>query len=141
MFIQDTTASQDDYIKASVACCKDVCIALQASGELDKDKGLQMAVVAFRDHGDEYVTKDFGGFTYDVNTIQSNLSGLEPDGGGDLPEAVATALDKTLKLEWRDDAAKLAILITDASPHGIGEGGDDHYDGEPEPDGMLQLSV
>jgi hypothetical protein len=61
VFIQDTT----------VARCKDVCIALQGSGQLDKVEGLRLAVVAFRDHfdGDEYVTKDFGGFTNNVDTI------------------------------------------------------------------------
>ena len=141
MFIQDTTASQQPYINASVACCKDVCIALQASGELDKDKGLRMAVIAFRDYcdTDRYVTQDFNGFTYDVNTIQSNLSRLEAAGGGDLPEAVTTALGETLRFKWRDDAAKVAILITDAPPHGIGEKGDTYQYGEP--NRMLQLSV
>ena len=141
MFIQDTTQSQEPYINASVTRCEDVCIALQGSGQLDEVEGLRMAVIAFRDHydKDQYVTEDFNGFTYDVNTVLSNLRSLDADGGGDGPEAVTAALDKALKLKWRANAAKIAILITDAPPHGIGEEGDDYYDGDP--DGMLQTSV
>ena len=137
MFIQDTTGSQQPYIDTSVACCKDVCIALQGSGQLDNVEGLRLAVVAFRDHfdEDEYVTKDFGGFTNNVDTIVSNLSTLVAHGGGDGPEAITAALDKALNLKWRGDAVKIAIVITDAPPHGIGERDDDYYDGEP--DGMF----
>ena len=96
-----------------------------------------MAVIAFRDHfdGDEYVTKDFGGFTNSVDTIVTNLSTLVADKGGDGPEALTAALDKALKLKWRGDAAKIAVVITDAPPHGIGERDDDYYDGDP--DGTL----
>ena len=137
MFIQDTTASQQPYIDTSVARSKDICIALQGSGQLDKVKGLRLAVVAFRDHfdGDGYVTKDFGGFTNNVDTVISNLNTLTAHGGEDGPEAITAALDKTLKLKWRGDAAKIAVIITDAPPHGIGERDDDYYDGEP--DGMI----
>ena len=112
MFIQDTTASQQPYIDTSVARCKDICLALQGSGQLDKVEGLQLAVIAFRDHGDEYVTNDFGGFTNNVETVISNLNSLAAHGGGDLPEATTAALDKALKLKWREDAAKIAVLIT-----------------------------
>ena len=138
MFIQDTTGSQQPYIDASVARCKDVCIALQGSGQLDRVEGLRLAVIAFRDHfeGDEYVTKDFGGFTDNVDTAVSNLSSLVAHGGGDGPEAITAVLDRALKLKWRADAAKIAVVITDAPPHGIGERDDDYYDGEP--DGMLR---
>ena len=137
MFIQDTTASQESYIEASVARCKDICIALRGSGQLDKVEGLRMAVIAFRDHfdEDEYVTKDFGGFTNDVDTIVSNLSTLVAHGGVDGPEAITAALGKALELEWRRDSAKIAVVITDAPPHGIGERDDEYYDGDP--DGML----
>ena len=135
MFIHDTTGSLEPYIDASVTRCKDVCITLQGSGQLDEVEGLRLAVVAFRDHGDEYVTKDFGGFTYNVATIESTLSKLVALGGGDGPEAVTAALYKALKLDWRDDAAKIAVVITDAPPHGIGERCDKYRCGEP--DGML----
>jgi len=144
VFIQDTTGSQQTYIDTSVARCKEVCIALNRSGQFDSDgdsKALQLAVVAFRDHfdGDEYIAKDFGGFTTDVDTIVANLSTLVALGGGDGPEAVTAALGKALELNWRRDSAKVAVVITDAPPHGIGESHDYYMDGEP--DGMFQTSV
>jgi von Willebrand factor type A domain len=134
VFILDTTASQLPYIGASVARCKDMCIATQIPGQFDKVE-LRLAVIAFRDHGDEYVTKDFGGFTNNVDTVISNLNTLVAQGGGDGPKAMTAALDKALNLSWRGDAAKIAVVITDAPPHGIGDRDDVYYDGDP--DGML----
>lgn len=99
------------------------------------EKGLRLAVVAFRDHKDGYVTKDFDGFTTNVDAIVANLSTLRADGGDDAPEAITAALDKALNLKWREDAVKIAVVITDAPPHGIGER-DDHYP-NGDPDGML----
>ena len=92
-------------------------------------------MLAFRDHDDEsYLVKDFGGFTDGVDTILSNLKTLDARGGGDGPEASAAALDKALKLKWREDedCAKVAILITDAPPHGIGEKTDWYENGDPD---------
>jgi hypothetical protein len=34
-------------------------------------------------------------------------------------------------LEWRRNAAKMIVIITDAPPHGIGESGDGFPRGEP----------
>jgi len=103
---------------------------------LKKDKGLRLALLAFRDHNlnDEYLVKDFGGFTDDVETILSNLKTLEARGGEDGPEASTAALDKALKLKWRDDkdCAKVTILITDAPPHWIGENFDLYENGDPD---------
>jgi hypothetical protein len=98
---------------------------------LKKDDGLRLGLLAFRDHQDDYVVKDFGGFTSNVDTVVSNLNTLTADGGGDGPEASTSALDKALALDWRDDSVKVAILITDAPPHGIGEQSDWYSGGEP----------
>ncbi|KJA26711.1 hypothetical protein HYPSUDRAFT_75161 [Hypholoma sublateritium FD-334 SS-4] len=131
-FVLDTTESQDKYITASAAKCKDVCIALQ--GRLDEGDGLHLAVIAYRDHNeeDEYVTKDFNGFTSSVNDTVRNLSSLTAYGGNDGPEALTAALDKVRTLKWRQDAAKVVVVITDAPPHGIGEEDDDYWDGDPD---------
>ena len=43
----------------------------------------------------------------------------EASGGGDGPEAVTAGMAASLTdLEWRRDAAKMVVLITDAPPHG-----------------------
>ena len=113
---------------------------MKRSGLLKKDKGLQLALLAFRDHKDnypenDYLVNDFGGnFTDDVDVVLSNLKALDTGEGGDGPEASTAALDKALKLKWRDDkdCTKVAILITDAPPHGIGEKKDWYENGDPD---------
>lgn len=48
----------------------------------------------------------------------------EADGAlnrGDGPEAVTAALKAAIELNWRPMASKMAVLIADAPPHGIGE--------------------
>ncbi len=94
-------------------------------------------MIAYRDHDeeDEYVTKDFNGFTSSVDKTMQNLKSLKAYGGGDGPEALTAALDKARSLKWRRDAAKVVVVITDAPPHGIGESDDDYWDGDP--DGRL----
>jgi Mg-chelatase subunit ChlD len=131
VLIQDTTASLEENINASLVCCAEICNTLKDSGLLRKDDGLRLALLAFRDYEDEYLIKDFGGFTDKVDTIVSNLKSLNAGGGGDGPEAITPALEKALYLDWRKDAVKLAILITDAPPHAIGEKDDYYLDKDP----------
>lgn len=37
--------------------------------------------------------------------------------GGDGPEAVTAAMHEALTLDWRPQASRMAVLITDAPPH------------------------
>lgn len=64
--------------------------------------------------------------------MKTNLNTLFAAGGGDGPEAVTAALKAATDLvrvtsgrvspqDWRDGAARMAILVADAPPHGIGE--------------------
>ena len=52
--------------------------------------------------------------------MKENLNSLFAAGGGDGPEATTAALKAATDLDWRPSASKMAILITDAPPHGIG---------------------
>ena len=72
------------------------------------------------------------GFTTSVLEMKENLNGLFAAGGGDGPEAMTAALKAAADLDWRPHAAKMAILITDAPPHGIGEYGDGFPNGSPD---------
>jgi len=56
--------------------------------------------------------------------MQKNLAGLVASGGGDGPEAQTAALAAALNMDWAENAVKMAILITDPPPHGVGEAGD-----------------
>jgi hypothetical protein len=60
--------------------------------------------------------------------MRSNLNKCKASGGGDQPEAVAAALHDCLQLEWRPNATKIAILVSDAPPHGLPGS---HHDGFP----------
>lgn len=92
-----------------------------------------MRLVAFRDHPPQdstYVTQEYA-FTTDIEIMEANLRTLSASGGGDGPEAQTAALHSALNSDWRDDGAKIAILITDSPPHGIGDNGDGIPDGDP----------
>jgi len=87
------------------------------------------------------VTQPFEGFTANVDKVVENLGKLTADGGGDGPEAVSAALgEAVLRLKWRPDAVKIAVLITDAPPHGIGESGDWYPDGHAQEKDPLALA-
>jgi len=60
--------------------------------------------------------------------MKSWLDATEACGGGDIPEAVADALHEVHQLSWRTSAVKIAVLISDAPPHGL----DPPYNGRRE---------
>jgi len=73
--------------------------------------------------------------TFDISAYWASTILKSLFSGGDEPEAVADAMHDLLKLSWRDDSAKLAVLVSDAPPHGIGAPSDTM------PNGTLTLSV
>ncbi|KAH7332677.1 hypothetical protein B0J17DRAFT_678410 [Rhizoctonia solani] len=137
MFIQDFTGSQQPYINRARNEVDQICAQLLTAGQLAPDK-LRFGLIAFRDHPPQepeynsFVTKPFD-FTTSPDTMASYLASLRATGGGDGPEAQSDALADAVHAAWndKDDAAKVAILITDAPPHGIGVSGDGFPDGCP----------
>lgn len=125
VFLQDTTGSQGPYINSARKAIRDICDKIIASASLSPDQ-LRFGLIAFRDHPPQdntYVTKQFG-FTSDIKVMQKNLTGLIASGGGDGPEAQTAVIAAALEMDWKEDAVKMAVLITDAPPHGLGESGD-----------------
>ena len=51
-----------------------------------------------------------------------------------MPEAVADALNDSLGLSWREKSTKIAVLISDAPPHGL-----DPNCGDDFPNGILNF--
>jgi hypothetical protein len=77
--------------------------------------------VAYRDQGDEYVTRAWD-FTSDVDRFSSYLSTVQAGGGGDIPESVNQGLRDAINLQgWADNSAgrrlRLVVLVGDAPPH------------------------
>jgi hypothetical protein len=115
LFLLDSTGSMGDEIdklKASIADVADQIAVLP--GKPDVRYGL----VAYRDQGDAYVTRNFD-FSYDLGEFQHQLAEVYADGGGDEPEDLNTALHQAIHdLAWRpDDAVRMIILVADAPPH------------------------
>src|SRR5882724_9279391 len=57
-----------------------------------------MRLVAYRDMGDDYVTRTFD-LTTDIQDLYANLLELKARGGGDWPESVNEALDVANELD------------------------------------------
>ncbi|OCF56943.1 hypothetical protein L486_05799 [Kwoniella mangroviensis CBS 10435] len=134
-FILDCTGSMQKYINSVRDHITGICDMIRGEEGLNGPDDLQVAVVNYRDHPPQdstYVYK-FHPFTSDIPKVQDYLKGLTASGGGDGPEAVTAGMAATLtELEWRREAAKMVVLIADAPPHGIGEGGDQIKGGDPD---------
>jgi von Willebrand factor type A domain len=111
--VVDTTGSMTDeleYLKSELG-------AILA--DLDRDHpnlDVRVALVAYRDVGDVYVTRTFP-FTSDIAALRADLSQQRADGGGDYPEAVDQAMARAVALDWRPDAVKSILFVADAPPH------------------------
>jgi hypothetical protein len=137
----DATGSMGSYIDSATKNIETICDNIIQSEKLSTTGALRVGLVSFRDHPPQdytYVTKNFG-FTSSIAEMKENLAGLYASGGGDGPEAVTAALKCTLDLDWRPSATRLAVLITDAPPHGIGEYGDGFPKGSPDGSDPLVL--
>jgi hypothetical protein len=78
-----------------------------------------MGLVAYRDIGDDYVTKTFD-LTTDIQDLYASLLDLKARGGGDWPESVNEALHIAVdKLSWSKggDICRIVFLVGDAPPH------------------------
>jgi hypothetical protein len=80
---------------------------------------LRIGIVAYRDRGDDYVTK-VTPLTDNLDAVYASLMALRADGGGDSPEDVNTALaDAVDRMEWSDDkrVLRMVFLVGDAPAH------------------------
>ncbi|KAK4685395.1 hypothetical protein P7C73_g4754, partial [Tremellales sp. Uapishka_1] len=135
VFILDCTGSMQRYINSVRDHIAGICEMIRGEEGLGGLDDLRVAIVNYRDHRPQDTTYvyQFHPFTADIADIQDYLKGLTAAGGGDGPEAVTAAMAASLtELNWRRDAARMAVLIADAPPHGIGEGGDQIKGGDPD---------
>jgi hypothetical protein len=117
-FCIDTTGSMQSEIENVKAKTKEL-VAKLAGGK--PSPVIRVGLVAFRDHGDDYVTKVFP-FSEDIDKVVKDISSLKADGGGDAPEAVNEALHASLNgLKWSEDKKTLKLLFL------IGDAGPNHY--------------
>ncbi|KAG2336931.1 hypothetical protein BDR05DRAFT_80548 [Suillus weaverae] len=132
MFLQDATGSQQPYIDTARNGITQICNTLLSGGKFAPED-LRFGLVAFRDHPPQdqsFVIQEFP-FTNDFGSVASNLASLTATGGGDGPESQSDALSAAYSADWKDEATKVVVLITDSPPHGIGEDGDGFSQGCP----------
>ncbi len=116
VFCLDTTGSMGGLIDGAKAKIWAICNQI-AGGRPTPD--LKVGLVAFRDRGDDYITKVYD-LTDDLDAVHSNLKTFQAAGGGDHPESVNQALyDSIHKVKWSKDNKTLRIvfLVGDAPPH------------------------
>src|SRR3954465_12188785 len=115
-FVLDTTGSMGGLIEGAKRKIWSIATAILDS---NPDADIRMGLVAYRDIGDDYVTRTFD-LTTDIQDLYAHLLELKARGGGDWPESVNEALDVAVnKLQWtqRGDVRRIVFLAGDAPPH------------------------
>lgn len=115
VFCIDTTASAPATLNALVRCLRPVCDALRQGAPRPL---VRVGLVAYRDRGEEYVTRLFP-LRDDLAAVEADLRQLTAAGGGDVPEHVNEALRVAVQHSGQRDPAalRLVFVIGDAPPH------------------------
>lgn len=114
MFVVDTTGSMSDEISFLKAEIDDVISKVKES---NPNAQINIALLFYRDKGDEYVTRYYG-FDNQIDKVQDFLCQQRSSGGGDFEEAVYQALGEACDKNWSEEAStKLIIHVADAPSH------------------------
>ncbi len=114
VFLIDATGSMGDEIAKLKQSMRAMA---QQIAQLPGQPDICFGLVAYRDRGDAYLTRTHD-FTDDLAAFQQQLANVQAHGGGDTPEALNEALHEVVHgLSWRQQAARLVVLVADAPPH------------------------
>jgi von Willebrand factor type A domain len=116
VFVLDTTGSMGPLIEGAKRKIWSIATTLI---DCSPDAEIRMGLVAYRDIGDDYVTKTFD-LTTDIQGLYADLLQLRARGGGDWPESVNEALYVGVtKMSWSRgrDSTRIIFLVGDAPPH------------------------
>jgi hypothetical protein len=116
VFCLDTTGSMGGLIEGAKLKIWSITNRIAAG---KPTPSLSIGLIAYRDVGDQYVTKVFP-LDDDTDAVFDRLQSLSADGGGDTPEHVNKALaDAVHKTAWSVDpkTLKLVFLVGDCPPH------------------------
>jgi Mg-chelatase subunit ChlD len=117
VFVLDTTGSMGGLIEGAKQRIWGIVNEVMQSAS---HPSVRVGLVAYRDRGDEYVTKVLP-LTNDLDQVYSTLMSYRAAGGGDTPEDVRRALaDGVHKAGWSprtQGIAQIIFLVGDAPPH------------------------
>ena len=115
-FVLDTTGSMGDLIEGAKQKIWSIASTVV---DTNPDADIAMALVAYRDRGDDYVVQTTP-LSEDIQGMYGKLVRLEADGGDDTPESVNAALNEAVKhLQWTtgNHVKRIIFLVGDAPPH------------------------
>lgn len=115
VFVIDTTGSMSGLIEGAKQKIFSIASRIATGKPTPR---LKVGLVAYRDEGDEYVTKRFD-LSEDLDTVFTHLRKFQADGGGDAPEHVGRGLGEAVsKMSWSDnrETMKVIFLVGDAPP-------------------------
>jgi len=116
VFVLDTTGSMGGLIETAK---RKIWAVANELARAKPSPEIRMGLVAFRDRGDDYVTKVFD-LDADLDRVYARLFEFQAGGGGDGPESVNQALrDAVTRISWTKDekVLKVVFLVGDAPPH------------------------
>jgi hypothetical protein len=116
VFVLDTTGSMSGLIEGAKRKIWSIADAMSGNSP---GVPIRVGLVAYRDRGDEYVTRRVD-LTEDLDSVWAQLRELRADGGGDTPESVNEALNEAVtKLSWSSgpNVYRVVFLVGDAPPH------------------------
>jgi hypothetical protein len=116
VFVLDTTGSMSGLIEGAKRKIWSIADAMSGNSP---GVPIRVGLVAYRDRGDEYVTRRVD-LTEDLDAVWAQLRELRADGGGDTPESVNEALHEAVtKLSWSSgpNVYRVVFLVGDAPPH------------------------
>ena len=118
-FCIDETGSMGPYINQIKAHVISIVTDVLKDPSVDS---LRVGLVGYRDHGHEQgdwpAVTQVTELTADIAAVTGAVNAMKPGGGGGA-EAMTDGLFDLARLSWRPTAAKVAVLIADAPPHGV----------------------
>lgn len=115
----DDTGSMSGAIASVKLGVEDVVAAIEATGT-----DARIALVTFKDRVTLHAPLERG----NANAIRGALRRLNASGGRGTAEASDVALELVLSFDWRPNASRIVVLVTDAPPGGT----DDRFAAEDE---------
>lgn len=116
VFAIDVTGSMGGLIQAAKDKIWSIANSLkQGNPNID----LEIGLVAYKDRGDNFVTKIVG-LNSDIDAVFAEINSLSANGGGDDPESVNQALnDAVTKMSWghAPNDIRTIFLVGDCPPH------------------------
>lgn len=116
VFLIDATGSMQPCIDG----VKDNIMSFISNLSMDNTREVdwRAKIISYRDVNQDLNAYDANDFTSSENELESQLSYVRADGGGDEPESTIESLHRSiLETEWRseEDVAKVIVCFTDAT--------------------------